>query len=1022
MTGLLICPIDFDPSPYLFALFIPMKRSLLLLFCLCHWLNTSAQTPAYIHFGVRDGLPGNLVYCGLQDRRGLLWFGTDKGLACFDGVRFRTYGLSEGLPDLEVLEMKEDSRGRIWLSCFRQKPCYWYNGRIFNEKQDSFLSKIEFSSTVGSYTVSEDDTGRLWFFAGTGRTYYTDKGKLYKFPTQDRLAHLQKIEQDYFLFSPSYIAKYIQPDSLQKLYSTPGRSFLPYIGVINNRILRTFPDRAELFEWTGDRITLLDSLFQPSGEVFTDRAGQFWICTPAAGAVCFQNKQQDLSNPVVYLPGKKLTAMFEDVQGTRWFCTSDEGVYGLTENSPLNFQQDFFPSKNIRSIARNAKGNILVGDDIGNVHIINGAQKRTVAFGSIDGYNLIRQIIPAGRDSFWAASDEGLYLYTGEINAFIHYPRRESFKSILLQKDKVFFAASSSLGFIKPNDHSSRLVIKKRFTALGADSEGNAWAGNMEGLYAQADSFQTNWGDIFPVFKSKITAIQKAETGKLWVITPENGLLRATTSGGKILGVEIINKRLNKPILNIQSVFTEINGNVWMATNKGIYGLSPGGQVWHFDSHDGLIDDDVTCILVEQDTIWAGTVAGLSKLVNSSVGKSATFATFISYFEYKIENQVFIINLLDSISHNQKIILEADAKNIELKLAGLDYCSRGNLHFMLEQKTLLLPFQWWTLSNLMDWFAGVIGNHTDTLYLESPSYTLGDYLPPGQYQIQATAINAAGIRSNLHDRWVVLKKPHWYELIWFDLLLLGLFFAGIRYYFKARIAYREAQASASTMQLQALQSQMNPHFIGNSINAIQQFLHPPDPIKASEYISLFTRLLHRTMLFSDQMFIPFSEELLYCQEYFKMVELRFEDKFQYAIIGADKINPNSLIPSMLLQPILENATIHGLAQKGDSYIELRFSLEQNLLHCTLTDNGLGIKETQRLKQQSGFQRPSKGLEVLRKKINALNRLYKLDLNLALQDLSDLNESSHGTRVTLTYTPEKIWKATKNPPEKWNSPK
>ena len=999
-----------------------MIRPLLLLFCLFQWLDTSAQTPAYIHFGVRDGLPGNLVYCGLQDRRGLLWFGTDKGLACFDGVRFRTYGLSDGLPDLEVLKMKEDSQGRIWLSCFRQKPCYWYNGHIYTEKQDSYLSKIEFSSTVGSYTVSEDDTGRHWFFAGTGRTYYTEKGELYQFSTQDWLAHLQKIGPDYLLFSPKYIAKYIQADSLQILFSTPGRSFLPYVGVIQNRILRTFPDRAELFEWKGGQITLLDSLFQSSGEVYTDRAGQFWICTPAAGAICFQNNQQDLSNPVVYLPGKKMTAMFEDTQGTRWFCTSDEGVFGLPKNAPLNFQQDFFPSKNIRSIARNAQGQMLVGDDIGNVHIINGTQKRTVELGSIDGYNLIRQIIPAGRDSFWAASDEGLYLYAGKGNAFIHYPRRESFKSILLQKDLVFFAASSSLGLVKPSDQSNKLIIKKRFTALGADSEGYAWAGNLEGLYSQVDSFQTNWGDVFPVLKSKITAIQKAEAGILWVITPENGLIRASTAAGKIIGVEIMNKRLNKPILNIQSIFTEPNGNVWMATNKGVYGLNPKGQVWHFDSHDGLVDDDVTCLWVEKDTIWAGTVAGLSKLVISSVGEAAIFTTLISYFEYKIGNQHFTINLLDSVSQNPRIILDADAKNIELKLAGLDYCSRGKLHFILEQQTLLLPIQWWTLNNLMDYFSGVIGHRIDTLYLETQSYTLGDYLPPGQYQIKATAINAAGVRSILPDTWIILKKPYWHGTVWFDLLLAGLFFVGVRYYFKARIAYREAQASASTMQLQALQSQMNPHFIGNSINAIQQFLHPPDPIKASEYISLFTRLLHQTMLFSDRMFIPFSEELLYCQEYFKMVELRFEDKFHYTIIGAENINSNSLIPSMLLQPILENATIHGLAQEGNSYLELRFSLEKNQLHCVLTDNGLGFKETQRIKQLSGFKRPSKGLDVLRKKINALNRLYDLDLQLEIQDLSDSAEPSHGTRVSLTFTPEKIWKATKNPPSKWDSPK
>jgi sensor histidine kinase YesM len=176
------------------------------------------------------------------------------------------------------------------------------------------------------------------------------------------------------------------------------------------------------------------------------------------------------------------------------------------------------------------------------------------------------------------------------------------------------------------------------------------------------------------------------------------------------------------------------------------------------------------------------------------------------------------------------------------------------------------------------------------------------------------------------------------------------------------------------------------------------------------------------MLFSDQMFIPFSEELLYCQDYLKLVQLRFEDKFNYTIVGSEEINPNIPIPTMLLQPILENATIHGLAQEGESYIELRFAIEQNLLHCTLTDNGLGYKETQRLKQLSDLKRTSKGLELLSKKINALNRLYQLDLQLDMQDLSDNNKTEHGTCVRLSFTPEKIWKATKTHAQNLISPK
>ena len=124
------------------------------------WL--CAQTPAYMHYDARNGLPGNLVYCGVQDRRGLLWFGTDKGLACFDGIRFRTYGLEDGLPDLEVLKMKEDSQGRLWLFCFRKEPCYFYNGRIYNRQQDSLLARMELSTNI--INICEDSGGNLWFF------------------------------------------------------------------------------------------------------------------------------------------------------------------------------------------------------------------------------------------------------------------------------------------------------------------------------------------------------------------------------------------------------------------------------------------------------------------------------------------------------------------------------------------------------------------------------------------------------------------------------------------------------------------------------------------------------------------------------------------------------------------------------------------------------------------------------------------------------------------------------------------
>ena len=87
-------------------------------------LPAKAQDPVYTRYDITGGLPGNIVYCAVQDADGLMWFGTDKGLTCFDGLRFHNYGVAEGLPDPEVLHLKLDSRGRMWISCFKRKPCY----------------------------------------------------------------------------------------------------------------------------------------------------------------------------------------------------------------------------------------------------------------------------------------------------------------------------------------------------------------------------------------------------------------------------------------------------------------------------------------------------------------------------------------------------------------------------------------------------------------------------------------------------------------------------------------------------------------------------------------------------------------------------------------------------------------------------------------------------------------------------------------------------------------------------------
>lgn len=1005
-----------------------------LLWACCLWMHiAAAQEPAYMHYTVRDGLPGNLVYSCTQDRRGLLWFGTDKGLACFDGLRFHTYGVADGLPDPEVLRVKEDSKGRLWIFCFQKSPCYMENGRIVTAAEDTILARMNF--ITGTNTMSEDGRGGRWHIQPARTVYYVNQNGVFLHHPPDMIFSLQPVGSDFLAFGAVKIMRIGPAQEIEVIYQMTGANGVPSAAVSKNRILYSFPNKVTLLNdkkrrtesgrslfidankilllsYENGHIKQLDSLEQPTGQAFTDRSGRFWIYSTTSGATCFDNDRQDLSHSTVFLPGKKISGMFEDNQGTLWFCTVDEGVFALPRHTPVIYGKDKFPSLNIRSLACDASGKLFIGDNLGNVHVLKGEAMRTVVLNPLQQYNQVRQILPVGSDAFWAVADDDLYFCDRNYNRLTKNYRKFSLKSAVIQDDKVWFASSTQLGYIHIGSWLNQIVIPHRFTAIESDETGNIWAGDINGLYSQRDRFQYNWGEQFPALKGKITNIRKAGKNQLYLTTPKDGLIRATVTAGAVSAVEVINEGLAHPIDNIQSLFVEPSGKVWMATNRGVYGLGLDGGLVHFDAHNGLSDDDVNSVLVRNDTLWAGTVSGLTRLILRLPEQHGDFATHITDLHYQLSNRKVSLHLLDSLSGRNEVMLPNDAANVELNLAGLDYNSRSNLRFSVVQHQGLLPFYWWTLDNLIAQFSHRMSLPGDSLWAEGGVFQLGAYLPPGYYLVQVTAIGSSGVRSQFPATWTIIKPPHWYEIIWFYVFLwIAIGYVAWRIY-QDRLAYQRVRAMASTLQLQTLQAQINPHFIGNAVNAIQQFLHPPDPVKASEYIALFMQVLRQTMHFSAETFVSFAEEISYLREYLHLNQLRFEDRLSYEITGEDQIPKDVLIPTMLLQPVVENATIHGIAPEGSSVIRLHFSRVGSQLRCELTDNGLGYQETQRQKRLAGISRPSKGLLLLQQKIESLNVLYDIDMQFSIQDLAEQDPAQSGTQVIFTYYPDRICKATK----------
>lgn len=162
-------------------------------------LKVDSQTPSHIRFNVWRGLPSNLVYCSFQDSKGILWFGTDQGLLSYDNHKFRLFGTEEGLPDPEILNIWEDSKKNLWISCFRKKPCYWKDGKFITSNEDLSLSDVEMHLGICNYY--EDDNNKVWLLGSLDMIYRLEKDRSTKFLFPDAIMYLKTIEKNLYAFA-----------------------------------------------------------------------------------------------------------------------------------------------------------------------------------------------------------------------------------------------------------------------------------------------------------------------------------------------------------------------------------------------------------------------------------------------------------------------------------------------------------------------------------------------------------------------------------------------------------------------------------------------------------------------------------------------------------------------------------------------------------------------------------------------------------------------------------------------------
>jgi len=205
-------------------------------------------------------------------------------------------------------------------------------------------------------------------------------------------------------------------------------------------------------------------------------------------------------------------------------------------------------------------------------------------------------------------------------------------------------------------------------------------------------------------------------------------------------------------------------------------------------------------------------------------------------------------------------------------------------------------------------------------------------------------------------------------------------------------------------QLSALQTQMNPHFIFNSLNSIKGMILNNEQQKASRYLSKFAQMIRITLNQSKEIFTTLYENKEHLENYLAMEKLRFDDSFTFQITVDDQIDiEETLIPTLMIQPLAENAIWHGLMnKKGEKKLLIRFSRVEEKISCEIEDNGIGIKRSEELKQVNRQPHQSVGLNNLRNRIKIMNEKYDAGCTLEITDLQDLNKDNTGTCAVLRF--------------------
>jgi ligand-binding sensor domain-containing protein/signal transduction histidine kinase len=970
-----------------------MRLAVFTLFMLCVSLHGVAQQQNYTAFTVNDGLPSNYIQPCVEDDKGFLWVCTDSGIARFDGKHFQLFTTKEGLPDNEVLAVIKETNGRIWVSCFKQGPAYFdeIKNRFISGVTDTNLRKVKLGTAM-MYLFSLQGGG-VMYYNETGYYFLKDKKVVRYNPYADGVVVKQFKNGTKIVWNNSrirqkpptlkttfyHVAGGTRTDSISLGFHHANDVVLPAFN--NDRFynLRLYSRRCYIytdFETTPFKFKT-DSVVLPEACIYYSFTPTFLSFYGSSGKIYVYDKKTLkllLTTGGNYAPN----SLLNDSKGNIWISTIDKGLlmYRKTTIQHLTLPPGF-QNSNFFSIAQGPGGSVLAGNFNGEVLENNGGKAITHALSKtpIQLYRVRKIIVSQNKVFTFSENGTSVNFENGILTVIgsLFYA-----KTAVKYNDSIILVGQVG-AFYKLNtvtEKATRLnFLPKRVTALAKTSDGMVYYGSTDGLYKYSYAQNKGWAltKDNQLFAERVTDLCATADGLLWVATSGKGVF-AVKNDKVQYHFTTANGIINNAVRNIVAAAP---GQLWIGTGDGIsilnYAVKDKAvrKIQNLSVNDGLTNNVINEMVYQNDTVYAATADGIS-VIPAKIS--------IPKFNIPVYLTGISINQRDTIlSASYK--LKSSQRNIQMHFAGVELGG----HFKNLQ---------YTLDRLRNWIA--LDQNTLTIQLSSGSHTV---------QVRAVDVNG-----NISNKILTLKfdveTPFW-KSVWFWITLAAITQIAIIYVVnrrlkkrkEARLAKEILNVQTASLEQQAFTSLMNPHFMFNALNSVQHYINLQDRQNANRYLSDFASLIRKNFEAAQQSFIPLEQEMENIKIYLRLEQMRFNDRFAYEVAIADNLDTEDwMVPTMIVQPLLENALLHGLMPSSiDGKLTIGLTEQNGDLLITITDNGIGMANSVALKALGNHK--SRGMELIRKRVGALSRFGAHAITISMAP-AFASEKNPGNQVTL----------------------